>query len=158
MLKNIIKIIAIILLAFIQIALFSKLTWLGAFPNIIFILAIALILKGYFQTSFLIAAIGGLILDFASPLRFGYYTFLLIGVLLIIRFVVLKSLPTPSLFLSFFIFTGAFLITDLGLSLFTFSWPGWSLAFDAVINGFWGVFCYYIVGKMMPLENEIKVV
>jgi hypothetical protein len=158
MYKTIVKIMVITLLAILQFALFSKLTLFGVFPNIIIILAIALLFRGHFQDSFLVAAIGGLMMDIISPLRFGIYTFLIIVILLLINFVILKFLPTPNLIASFFIFAGAFLFIDLSLALFTLLWPGWSLAIDAIINGFWGALIYWLLGKISYPENEIRVV
>jgi len=158
MIKNIVKITAILLLAFIQFALLSKLSVFGAFPNLVYILAITLLLRGLLADSFLVAVIGGVVLDLGSSLRFGYYTFLLIVILLLVRLLILKFLPTPNLFISFFIFFGAFLFADLGISLFTFSWPGWSLLLDAIVNGLWGVFIYWIFSKLIRVENKIKVI
>jgi len=156
MLKSILKIIIIFFLTILQLSIFSKFATLGAFPNIIFILAIVLALKNRREDSFLVAVVGGLVLDLASPLRFGVYTFAILDVLLLINFVVLKYLPSPGWLFTFLIMTGSFLAIDLFISLFTLTWTGWNLFFDPVINGLWGIILSLILAKVIKTQSEIQ--
>lgn len=157
MLKIILKIAGIFLLVILQISLFDKFSIFGSVPNLIFIFAIALTLKARWQDAILLGGIGGVLLDLASPLRFGVYTFLILVVITLINYLVLKLLPTPRLFMSFFIFIGAFLLINLIISLLTFSWLGWNLLIDTGVNGLWGVFAYYLTSKLIKVESEIKI-
>jgi hypothetical protein len=157
MLKTILKITGILLLVIIQLSLFDKFSFFGSVPNFIIIFAISLTLKGKWQDAILLGLIGGLLLDLASPLKFGIYMLLILLAITLINFLILRSLPTPKLLMSFFIMTGSFLMINLLISLLTFTWLGWTALIDAVINGLWGVVAYWALNKFIKTENEIKI-
>ena len=123
MIKLLLKIFAILVLAIFQLALISKLTIWGAIPNLILILAITLVIKNRFFDATLVALVGGIILDLASPLRFGIYLFLFLLTLCLINFWLLRTIPAPNNLIVFFIFVGAFLFLDLAPFLFITTWP-----------------------------------
>lgn len=153
--KNIFKILGILLLVILQLSLFSKFSIFSFGPNLIFILSIVLILRGFLQDSLLVAVLGGFLLDMASPFRFGFYTFLLIVILLFLNFVVLKNLPALNPLLLILIFVGIFIFIDLVICLLTRSLPSWQIFLDVAINCLWGLVIYYILDKFIKQE-EIK--
>lgn len=156
MIKNVLKVFGIFILAIVQLALFSKLSVLGAIPNIVLVLIVALGLKGRFQEAVLTATIGGIILDLASPLRFGAYTVLMLGIALLIQYVVIKIVPPPDFYLAFTVFAGSILFFDLILSLFVLTWPRWILISDLFLNGFLGLGVLWLMTRIIRPENEIK--
>ena len=156
MIKILLRIFAIIFLVFFQLALMPKLTILGVIPNIVILLAIALVFKGRAQDGFLVAGVGGLLLDFVSPIRFGFYTFFFVGVLLAINFYILKIFPTPNLGVSFLIFMASILLIDLGFLGITKNFPAWQLIPQAIIGGFWGIFVYWLIENIIKPQEEIK--
>lgn len=157
MIKIILKIIAIIFLSLLQLAIFSKFSIFGAIPNLILIIAITLTFRGRFQDGFLVAGLGGMLLDLASPLRFGTYTLLFLIVLFLIHFFLLKVFPTPNLSTSFLIFTGSFIFVDLGIFLFIKTLPALEILPQALIGGLWGVLIYYLSWNIIKPKEEIKI-
>lgn len=157
MLKIILKVIAFVLLVIFQLVIVSKFSIWGTIPNFLLIIAISFMFRGQSYNGFLLAGISGLLLDLASPLRFGAYTLFFMGVLLIINFYVLKIFPVPSLGTSFLIFVASLLLVDLGLFLFMGHLPFWQILPQAIINGLWGVLIYWILGKVIPIREEIKI-
>lgn len=154
--KNITKILGILIIVILQLALFSKFSILESFPNLIFIISIVLLLRDDLQDSFLVAVLGGLLLDLASPLRFGAYTILLVGILLFVYFVILKSMPVPNLFLIYLLFMGIFLFVNLVIFLIIGAVPNWQIVFDALINSLWGILIYLFLGRIIKPKEEIK--
>ncbi len=157
MIKIILKIFAYFLLVVFQLAIVTKFSIWGTIPNFLLIIAISLMFRGQSGNSFLLAGISGLLLDLASPLRFGAYTLFFMITLLIINFYVLKTFPVPSLGISFLIFVTSLLLVDLGLFLFMGHWPFWQIFPQAIISGLWGVLIYWILEKIIPIQEEIKV-
>jgi hypothetical protein len=155
--KIILKVIAFVFLVIFQLAIVTKLSIGGAIPNFLLIIAISLIFRGQSDNGLLLGGISGLLLDLVSPLRFGAYTLFFMIVLLIINFYILKIFPVPSLGISFLIFVASLLLVDLGLFLFMGHWPFWQIFPQAIINGIWGVLIYWILKKVIPVREEIRI-
>lgn len=156
MAKILLKIFAVFCLVIFQIAVMTKLTIWGTIPNLIILLAIAMVFRGRFQDGILLAGVGGLLLDLASPIRFGAYTMLFLAAIGIIHFYVLKIFPTPSLMVSFLIFAASILLIDLTLFLLLRNIPYWQLLPQAIFGGLWGIFIYWLVEKIIKPKEEIK--
>lgn len=154
--KNLIKILGILILVVLQLSLFSKFSFFASYPNLIYILSIALLLRGFFQDSLLVAILGGFFLDLASPLRFGIYTLILVGVLFVINYLILKNIPAPNSFLIFLIFMGIFLLVNFVIFLIVRAAPDWQIIIDAAVNSLWGILVYFILGKAIKPKEEIK--
>jgi hypothetical protein len=90
MVKTLFKIILILLLVICQVTLIPHLQIFGAWPNLILILALVLTVAGLNENALLVASLGGLFLDLASPLIFGFYTLVLIIFTLSTSFLVKK--------------------------------------------------------------------
>ncbi len=157
MIRTILKILAILLLAFVQFFLVSKISVLGVIPNLILILAIVLVLNNRFSDAILVALVGGLILDLGSPLRFGLYTFFFLAILLIIYFIILRSIPSPNNLTAFLIFSASFLFLDLGIFLSLGVWPSWPVLVWAIISGFWGLLFFVLLSPKIITNEEINV-
>lgn len=154
--KNIFKIIGILILVILQLSLFSKFSYFGFTPNLIFILSLILVFRGFFADSLLVAVIGGFTLDLISPFRFGLYTLMLLGILIFINFMVLKNIPSLNPTLIFIITFIIFIIIDLILSLTTRTLPHWHIVIDGAINCLWSMVIYFLVEKFIRQE-EINV-
>ena len=127
-------------------------------PNIILILAISFVLKGNFLDGFLLAGIGGLCLDLGSSLFFGIYASLFLITITIINFLILRITESQNLFFIFIIFAVSVIFVDLILLLVISHWPTLQILTGAMINGLWGVIIYWLLGKILPTMEEIKIV
>lgn len=154
--KNIIKILGILLLVILQLSFFSKLEILGTLPNLIYLVSISLVLLGFFGDSLLVAVFGGLLLDLASPLRFGIYTLLIILTIFFLDRIVLKNIPGLNWLLIFLIYLTTFLGLNLVIFLIIETMPNWQIIIDAVVNSFWGIIIYLILIKFIKHKEEIK--
>ncbi len=153
---KILKIFGILGLIVLQLSLFNKLSIFESIPNVIFLLSIALFLRGFLQDSFLVGVIGGLFLDLASPLRFGVYTLLILAILLLLNYVVIQLIPAPHLILVYLIFIGIFVVVNLVIFLGVKIMPNFQILVDAAINGIWGVLIYLLLERFQKVD-EIKV-
>jgi len=156
MIKTIIKIIAIVVLAIFQLALITKITILGSIPDLILILAVALVFKNRFQNAILVAAVGGIVLDLVSPLRFGVFTLIFLIIILMINYLLLKTIPSPNNLMAFFIFLGSFLFLDLVIFLAIRVWPSWQILLSSSIEALWAVLILYLISGEISKEEEIK--
>jgi rod shape-determining protein MreD len=96
MFKKILKVIAIFILVVIQITLMPYLGAFGYWPNLVLILALIFIINNSDENAFLVASLGGLFLDFASPLFFGFFTICLICFCLATKYLINKFLTEIS--------------------------------------------------------------
>lgn len=151
-----IKIFGILILAILQLTLLSKFSIFNSIPSLIFILSIALMLRGFIKDSILVAILGGLMVDLASPLRFGVYTLLLISVLFFTNFVIIRSMPVPNLILIYFLFVGFFIFINFIIFLIIQATPSWQILADATINGLWAIIVYLILIKATKQSEEVK--
>ena len=156
MTRLLLKILAVFCLVIFQIAVMTKLMIWGTIPNLIILLAIAMVFRGRFQDGILLAGIGGLLLDLASPIRFGAYTMLFLAAIGVINFYVLKIFPTPSLMVSFLIFAASILLIDVAFFLLLGNIPYWQLIPQAIFGGLWGIVIYWLVEKFIKPKEEIK--
>lgn len=157
MIKFVLKILVIFALVIFQVAVLTKLSFLGVIPNMVLIVAISLILKGRFYDGFMVAGLGGILLDFLSPLRFGIYTFFFTFILILIYYFCLKISLTPNLLVVFFIFFASFLIINLGLLLVMKVWPSWENLLYSLVEGFWGILVYLIIQNIIKSREEIRI-
>lgn len=153
--KNLIKVLGILLLIILQFTFFSKLSVLTFVPNLVFVISIVLLLRGFLSDSLLVAVLGGLFLDLTSSFRFGFYTFVIILILLFLNFIILKNIPTLNLFLIFLIIFVIFISIDLVMCLIFYTMPAWQMIVDGIVNGLWGIIVYFILEKFTKQE-EIK--
>lgn len=101
--NRIVQIILIIFIALFQIIIMPFLAFHGIWPNLILIFLVLLILNGFDKEGFLVAGIGGLMLDFASIYFFGFYTLILITIAIILFFLNQRYLNEPNFYLSLII-------------------------------------------------------
>jgi hypothetical protein len=113
------KIVLIFILAVIQIMVMPRFGILGTFPNLIFILALVLVIYGAETDAFLVAGVGGFILDLASPMFFGFNVLINLSAITLTRFVINKFLTETSVFISILIVGLVSVLLDLFMSLVT---------------------------------------
>jgi len=95
-LKIFFKVIGILLLAIFQIVGMPCLAINGLWPNLILILAVILIVFNKTQDGFLVASLGGLILDLAGYWFFGFNLITIFAATLLVRLLVTKFLNEPN--------------------------------------------------------------
>lgn len=154
--KNFLKILTIVLLVVVQLAFLSKISFFTFMPNFIFLISLVLLFRGLIGDSFLVATVGGLLLDLASPFRFGFYTLIFISILLFCHFVILKNMPTLSPLLVFGLCWAIFILIDLIICWMVHLWPTWQIVIDSTLNGLCGLLIYFFFEKFTKKE-EINV-
>lgn len=156
--KDFIKIIGVFIVVILQLTIFSKISIFESIPNLIIILSVALVIRGLLRDSLLVAIAGGLLLDIASPLRFGLYTILTIVIILFIHYVVLKNIPAPNQLLIFIFYMAIFLVINLIIAAIIGAIPYWQMLIDSIVNGLWGIVVYLILAKIIQSKEEYKFV
>jgi len=158
MVKIILKILIILLLAIFQISLMTKFLIWGAMPNLILIFAIALVIKNRFYDALLVGFLGGFCLDLASSLWFGSYVFSFSAILIMLNFLLLKTLPPPNHFIVFLIYFASFLFLELLTFLFIGLWPSWFILIGVLINSLWAISIYILIQSKLIAKEEIQLV
>lgn len=97
MIINIIKVLSIIVLAFLQVTLMPYFGFQNIWPNLILLFAIVLMFLDFEVEGFLVACVGGLILDLMSPLFFGVNSAILISFVIITKLLLTKFLTDPNI-------------------------------------------------------------
>ncbi len=90
--KSIQIFLLIIFLSLCQIGLMSNFAIFGNWPNLILIMSLVLIFCDREAEAFLAATFGGLLLDLASPMFFGFYFISLSAITLIVKYIFSKFL------------------------------------------------------------------
>lgn len=155
MIKNILKVAGVIILAILQLAVISKISILGVAPNLILIIAIALMLRNRPYDAFLIVLIGGMILDIGSSLRFGILTIIYLVVLVLIYLLINRISLIPNYFFSFIVFIGALIIFNTIVSLFYSGLLRWEILSDAAINSLWGILVLLLLQRFVKVEEKL---
>ena len=146
--KTILKFLAIILLAIVQLTLLPLFAIHGVWPNLILILSLVLVLFNDDTDAFLTASLGGLILDLGSPLFFGFNIILNILLVFLIRFMLKKFLTETTFFVFGLVVFLAIIIFDTIISVVThqFSW------INLLINGGYSLIIAIIVYRSLSFN------
>ena len=125
MIQNILKIFAIVIVAIVQVTFMPYLGIHGAWPNLILLLALIFVILDLDLEAWLVAGVGGLVLDFASPLFFGLNALLLAGAVLLMKTLLIKFLTSPNLVITGLLLMLSALFYDALLMLVArnFLWP-----------------------------------
>jgi cell shape-determining protein MreD len=157
MIKLIVKIAAIFLAVILQVTLMPLLSIKGMWPNLILITALILVLSGLKNDALLVAAIGGLLWGFFSPLRFGLDAIIFIGLVLLLAEISKKYLPAINLaIVSGIIFSGS-LFYGLLMSLFLKRWVSWELLIDSVYATLLGLIFFLVLNHFQRSKKLLKV-
>jgi hypothetical protein len=157
MIKLIIKIAAIFLAVILQVTLLPLLSIKGMWPNLILISVLILVLSGLKNDALLMAAIGGLLFGFFSPLRFGLDAIIFIGLILLLEEMSKKYLPAINLVIvSGVIFSGT-LLYGLLMSLFLRRWLSWELLIDGVYATLLGLIFFFVLNHFQRPKKLLKV-
>jgi len=142
MIKNILKIGGIILLAILEITLMPNLGLKGLWPNLILVAALALILLDFGYEALLVASLGGLVLDFASPLFFGFNMLIIISFVLITKFLLTKYLAEPNILIVGIFIGFASIFNDVISMLVVRNFIFWPILLNACYSGLAGILFY----------------
>jgi len=155
MIKNILKGIGIIILAILQLAVISKISILGIAPNLILIIAVALMLRSRPYDAFLIILIGGTILDIGSSLKFGILIIIYLVILILIYLLINRISLIPNYFFSLLVFIGAFLFLNTITSLVYSGSLHWEILSDSAVNSLWGILILLLIQRFISERKEI---
>ena len=156
MFKNILKILGIIVIAIVQLAIISKLSIFAVSPNLIMIIAIGLMLRGRSYEAFLIALLGGIILDLGSSLSFGLLTFVYLIVLFLIYLLINKTSLIANNLFSLILFFSSFLVINCLISLIYSRSLNLGIVYDSLINALWGLLVLFILQKIIKEQEKIE--
>lgn len=117
MVKNLLKILVIFGVAIAQILIMPYFGIHGVWPNLVLILALMLLFFDAQSEALFTASLGGVILDFASPLIFGYFTLMLVLLTLLVKLLMNKFLKDPNIFIMILIMAFSLFVFDSVQSL-----------------------------------------
>lgn len=155
--NNIFKIATFVIVAILQITLMPILNIKGMFPDLILVGAIVLILADFEEDAFLLAALGGLILDLVSPFFFGFNTFIFVGFLFLIRFLAQKILPEINLLLIFVVTLVFVLFFGFLENVFLGRMPSLSILIYGVYSSIIGLVFFLFLEKYAVKSQVIKI-
>lgn len=156
MITNILKISGIIILAILQLTLMPYLGFQNAWPDLIMLTALALVILDFELEGLLVASVGGLILDLSGPMFFGLHSIILIGFVLIAKLLLTRFLTEPNMVVAGIFLGLASIFHDLLIMLLTrnFLWT------TALINGFYsaviGLLLYWLFERWFKKQPTIK--
>jgi len=160
MLKNIFKITIILFLAILQIALMPFLSIKGVWPNLIMIITIILILLDLSPEAFLMAFLGGLILDLASPLFFGFNILMILAVTYLIKLFVNKFITESNILIVAILIFIVAIIQDLTTMIVARNFIFMPLLINGLYSALIGLIFYQILDrwpkKTFPIKMVIK--
>jgi rod shape-determining protein MreD len=145
-----------IILAFIQFAVIPIFSIKGAFPNILLIYTVVLILNGRYKKSIFFAVLSGIFYDIFSLSVAGMYLFMFVLLTFILNFIINRFISNPILpfviliffFASIFIDLPAFFIGNRDMLL---------LLYVAISNTIFGTLLYYLLGEYLrPKKSMYK--
>lgn len=151
--KNLINILLIILAVVLQISLLPQISFLTAFPNLIFLIMLSLVFINRPESLWWLG--GGILLDLVSPFRFGLYTISLVVVFLLANYLVNHIFSDPSLFIAaVFFFVGSIILNAIFLLLTSqFS----LLFFEVIYSTFVGCIIYGLIRYYLKPKEVIKI-
>lgn len=149
----IIKLLSIIILVVIQITLMPYMAIYGTWPNLILLLALVLIIFGATTESFLVASLGGLILDLASSLFFGFFTIVLMILIFMAKILVSKYLNEATVLISGIILTLTAVIFDSILSLVVHHFSIIQILVNSVYSLVLGLVFYFVLRRYLHRQN-----
>lgn len=148
--RNIIYILAIIFVAIIQITLMPYFSIFGLWPNLVLLLALILILNSADFEAFLVASLGGLILDLASPLFFGFNTLVLVLIVFLVKALIKKFFGEIN-----FLVTAVFLVVLITLYDLLFCLVAHQFSFlGLVINLIYSLFLGFVIFILINARIE----
>lgn len=154
--NKIIKIILIIAIALSQLILLPLFSFKSFYPNIILISCVILIFLDLEADAFLLASLGGLILDLAGQLRFGLNIVIMLAIVFLMRFVFHKFFPEGNIFyIILAAFISQFLFGAITLGLLGHL-PIIGLLFEAVYAAIAAVIIYYLLEHFIVQKSVIK--
>lgn len=144
------------MIAIVQLAIIAKLSIFGVVPNLIMIIAIGLMLRGRSYEAFLIALLGGMILDLGSPLSFGLLTLVYLAVLFLVYLLINKTSLIPNNLFSLIVFSSSFLAINTIISFVYSRSLSLGILYDSLINALWGFLVLFILQKLIKVEEKIE--
>lgn len=144
---SILRVLGIILLGITQVTLMPYLSIYGAWPNLILLLALVLIFLNYIPEAYLVASLGGLILDLGSPLFFGFYTLVIIFLVFMNKILIEKYLSDAPIYVVAIILGLNVVIFDLVLTAVAHQFFGIKMVSSIFYSifvglGFYQILCY----------------
>lgn len=157
MIKLLLKIFFIILIAALQVTLMPHLAIFDVWPNIVLILAILLVFLDFIPDSYLLAGIGGLVLDLSGPLRMGTNIIILIALISALRFINTKYFPESNALIIFISIITSSLLYSLIELLLLHQGLNFNIFFEAFYAGLLAEIILFIFNFKHEKESLIKI-
>jgi len=153
--KIFINVLLIVIAVILQITFMPKIAFLGAFPNLILLVALSLIFIKKIEEALLWIGLGGILLDLFSPVHFGVYIVSLILIFAISYYLVNYVFSDFSLFLAAAIFFISSIIFNIIFLLYTHYFNLYLL--EAVYTTLLGCMIYGIIRYYYKPSEEVKI-
>lgn len=150
------KILIYLIIGILQLTLMPILQINGMIPNLILMGIVTLAIVDMYDDAFYLAMVGGLVLDLAGPIFFGFHTIVFVGFVLIIKYLLQKVFPEiniPLIFVITFLFAALFSFLE---NLFLNRWPSYDLITYSTYSAFLSVIFFLILQKMHGRNQVVK--
>ena len=145
-----------LVLALIQFAIIPQLSFRGAFPNILFIYLVVLILNGRYKKSLFFAVLSGIFYDIFSLSYPGIFLFTFAVLALTLNFIIKRFISSPNLIFVILIFFASSLFIDLP-TFYIGNRDVMMYLSVALYNTILGTILYYILGDYLrPKKSMYK--
>lgn len=151
----IVNLVLIIVVCIMQITILPKMVLFHGFPNIIFLVMIALVFIKRSRDALIWAIAGGIILDLLSNYYFGVYTISFLVIYHLTKYFTEKVFTDPEIIIAaIMIFMGSILVDS---PWFITNREAVILLSDALYNTFVGCIIYIFLRYYLKPEQEIKI-
>ncbi|AKM82485.1 TPA: hypothetical protein DD449_01965 [Candidatus Berkelbacteria bacterium] len=151
--NKILKIIIFILIGILQLTLMPLLQIKGMIPDLVLIGCVVFAIVDLQDDALLLAIAGGLILDWAGPLFFGFHTIVFVGFVLIIRFLLQKILPDMNSILIFIITFFFALVYSCFQNLLYNRWPSLNLFSYGLYSAVLSIVFFFLLQRLHNNRN-----
>lgn len=155
--KNFLVVFIFLAFAIIQISLGPVFNLWGIWPNFILILTIILIMNNADEYGWLLAGIGGLVMDLASPMFFGLYTMIFLAVALINGFFIKKNISEISWIIISILSCLNTLLFDLIIMTVSKEWFWYSWLTNGGLGLVWGAIIFAAVSYFNRSNQILKI-
>jgi len=153
--RSLIIIAITILAAIVQVTVAGDFGIKGIWPNLILILAVQLAFFGQEKEAYLAAALGGIILDLASPWFFGINLIILLLIVSLVRLLVYKLINEPTVSISIIVAAASNVLFDLITLVLVHKFSLQLIAINLIYSSFVAI-CFYQFLKHL-LKNQLTV-
>lgn len=153
----ILKIFLYIAIAVLQVTLMPLLAIHSVWPNLVLIIAVLLLLLNFEEDAYLIACVGGLVLDLTGVLPLGLNTIFLIALITLLKIIIPRFFPESNAFIIFVTVFASSLIFSLFQHLILSHILDTGIIIEAIYAGVLAEIILYLFRFKKDSETLIKV-